>query len=263
MSQPKDPNVKREGNQVNSGWLQIIESEPPRYSCPVMEVELTGPCSLRGCVLWTQNAKVYNCVGAFASMKASNSEERLQATSATQREKRGTLRSAADGKLSFYDMSHMYGLSRQRIEGYVSYGRQIMETLTPLFTEVDLTNDANSTVPKSRLGSPTLFTHSQPVSHTNAKTGETTHICICCESPIDPEDTEFIIGCVDKFEIRWCSRECNQEFPMDAYQVANRYKRHWTSVALEKDEVDERSRVREITPERMKALKDLAIKQGY
>jgi hypothetical protein len=194
-------------------------------------------------------------------MKAANSEERLQATSATQREKRGTLRSAADGKLSFYDMSYMYGLSRQRIEGYVSYGRQIIETLTPLFMEVNVGGDAESQ-PKKRLGSPTLFTHAQPVSHTD-KDGNTTHVCICCESVIDPDDEERVVSYLDKYEIVWCSRECWHEFPLDAYLIANRYKRHWSSVALEKDEVDERSRVREITTERMNALKELAKKQGY
>jgi hypothetical protein len=45
--------------------------------------------------------------------------------------------------------------------------------------------------------------------------------------------------------------------------VANRYRRHYASVALAIDPIDERSRVREIDEERMEALKQLAIKQGY
>jgi hypothetical protein len=259
----KDDTGKRDAQPVNTGWLQVIESEPPRYCCPLMKTELMGPCSLRGCVLWTSNNKVYNCIGAFAGMKAANSEERLQATSATQREKRGTLRSAADGKLSFYDLAYMYGLSRQRIEGYVSFGRQVMETLTPLFAEIDLSPEGGDRPAKKRLGSPTLFTHTSPVAYVDAKSGETTRICMCCESVIEPDDTEVVFAYLDRAEVAWCSRECAKEFPIDAYLISNRYKRHWTSVALEKDEVDERSRVREITTERMTALKELALKQGY
>jgi hypothetical protein len=259
MAQTKDAS----GAQVNTGWLHIIEAEPPRYCCPVMETELTGPCNIRGCPLWTSNQKVYCCVGAFAGMKAANSEERLQATSATQREKRGTLRSAADGKLSFYDMAYMYGFTRQRVEGFVSYGRQVMETLTPLFSEVDVSSSSSTRAAKKRLGSPNLFTHTTPVSYTDPKSGDTTRVCICCESIIDSEDEELVMAILDKSEVAWCSRECAREFPIDAYLISNRYKRHWTSVALEKDEVDERSRVREITQERMVALKELAIKQGY
>ena len=116
--------------------------------------------------------------------------------------------------------------------------------------------------PKKRMGSPTLFTHAQPVAHTD-KNGETTCVCICCESIIEADDEERVCAYLDKYEVVWCSRECAKEFPMDAYLIANRYKRHWSSVALEKDEVDERSRVREITSERMNALKELAKKQGY
>src|SRR4051812_46360665 len=102
MPQTKNSTVKRDAQAVNTGWLQVIESEPPRYHCPVISAEISGPCSIRGCPLWTHNPKSWNCVGTFSAMKAANSEERLQATSATQREKRGTLRAAADGKLSFY-----------------------------------------------------------------------------------------------------------------------------------------------------------------
>jgi len=264
MPQSKTANVKRDGGQVNTGWLQVIESEPPRFCCPVIQTELTSPCQLRGCGLWTANPKVYCCVGAFASMKAANSEERLQATSATQREKRGTLRNAAEGKLSFYDLSHMYGFSRQRIEGFVTHGKQIIETLTPLFAEVELSGESTSSVACSRrLGSPTLFTHSAPVSYTDTTSGDTTRVCICCESPIESDDDEIVLAVLDKAEVAWCSRQCASEFPIDAYLVANRYKRHWTDVALARDEVDERSRVREITPERMDALKALAKRQGY
>lgn len=262
MSQMKSSTLKRDSGQVNTGWLQVIESEPPRFRCPVMDIELMGPCGLRGCVLWVMNPKVYDCVGAFAGMKAANSEERLQATSATQREKRGTLRSAADGKLSFYDMAYMYGLSRQRIEGFVSYGRQVMEALTPLFAEVDPQGDDNGAATR-RLGSPTLFTHSAPVAHTDPQTGETTRVCICCESVIEHDDDEVVVAIIDRAEVTWCSRECAKEFPIDAYLISNRYKRHWTSVALTQDTVDLRSRVREITTERMATLRDLAKKQGY
>ncbi len=199
-------------------------------------------------------------------MKAANSEERLQATSATQREKRGTLRSAAEGRLSFHDLSAMYHLSRQRVEGYVAAGKQIVETLTPLFIDVNL-GDAESQ-PKKRLGSPTLFTHAQPVAHTN-KEGETTHVCICCEAIIEADDEERVVAFVgNNDEVVWCSRECAKEFTVDAWLTSSRYKRHWVSVAQSqekgaRDAVDERSRVREITTDRMNALKALAKKQGY
>lgn len=217
---------------------------------------------MRGCPLWTYNPKSYNCVGAFSSMKAANSEERLQATSANQREKRGTLRAAADGKLSFYDLAYLYGLSRQRIEGFVAYGRQVMETLAPLFAQVDLTEDRVPRAATRRIGSPTLFTHTSPVSHVN-EDGSVTRLCIACESVIDPDDTELVLAILDKMEVAWCSRECNREFPIDAFLVSNRYKRHWANIALGQDQIDERSRVREITPERMEALRNLAKQQGY
>jgi len=256
-------NQKKDGpTAANSTWLQVIESEPPRFWCPVIDSQLMSPCSLRGCPLWTNNTKAYNCVGAFSGLKASNSEERLQATSANQREKRGTLRSAADGKLSFYDLAYLYGLSRQRIEGFVSYGRQVVETLSPLFARLDLT-ESTVRVPTRRLGSPTLFTHTAPVSYADKETGEVTRVCIACESIIEPDDSELVLAILDKAEVAWCSRECAKEFPIDAYLVSNRYKRHWASVAMAKDEIDERSRVREITGERMGMLRTLAEKQGY
>lgn len=254
--------TKSQSKQANTSWLNVIESEPPRYRCPVMDVQLMGPCQLRGCILWTSNIKAYNCVGAFAGMKSANSEERLQATSAAQREKRGTLRAAADGKLSFYDLAHMYGFSRQRVEGLVSYGRQVMETLAPMFADVELTSESNKAPAKRRLGSPTLFTYSHPTAHEDAN-GDVTRVCICCENIIEPDDDEVVLAIIDRAEVVWCSRQCAKEYPIDAYLVANRYKRHWSDVALEKDEVDERSRVREITLERMETIKDLAIKQGY
>ncbi len=265
LSEPKDKTLRRDGQNVNSGWLQVIENEPPRFSCPVMGTELMGPCSLRGCPLWSSNHKVYCCVGAFASMKAANSEERLSATSATQREKRGTLRSASEGKLSFHDLSAIFGLSRQRVEGYVSFGRQIIETLTPRFSEIDLSADGPDRPAKRRIGSPTLFTHTSPVAHTDPKTGDTTRVCMCCESIIEPDDSEVVLAYLERAEVAWCSRECAKEFPMDAFLVSHRYKRHWASIALpqENDEIDERSRVREITTERMGALRELARKQGY
>lgn len=212
--------------------------------------------------MWTPNKKVYSCIGAFGGMKAANSEERLQATSATQREKRGTLRSAADGKLSFYDLAYLYGFSRQRIEGYVSYGRQGVETLAPLFAEVDINAEREHKPATRRLGSPTLFTYSSPSSHVDEE-GDETRVCICCETVIEPDDNELVLAVIDRDEVAWCSRECAKEFPIDAYLVANRYKRHWAQVALGKDTIDERSRVREITPKRMDALRDLAERQGY
>ena len=263
MTTRKKKKTNRTNSTANTGWLHIIEGEPPRFFCPLFKAELAGPCNVRGCALWTSNRKVYSCVGAFGGMKAANSEERLQATSANQREKRGTLRSAAEGKLSFYDLAYLYGFSRQRVEGFVGQGRQVVDTLAPLFAEIDLTGDRESKDAKQRLGSPTLFTHSGPVSFTDPETGDVTRVCICCETVIDPDDNELVLTILDRSEVAWCSRECAREFPIDAYLVANRYKRHFSSVALAKDPVDERSRVREITPERMEALAALAKKQGY
>jgi hypothetical protein len=159
-------------------------------------------------------------------------------------------------------MAYLFGLSRQRIEGFVAFGRQVVETLAPLFAEIDLTNNTTR-LPTRRLGSPTLFTHTAPVSHADPETGEVTRVCIACESPIEPDDSELVLAILDKAEVAWCSRECAKEFPIDAYLVSNRYKRHWANVAMGKDEIDERSRVREITGERMGILRHLAEKQGY
>ena len=264
MPQSKNAAVKdkNDGNGTVTNWLNIIESEAPKFHCPVIQADLMGPCNLRGCVLWTSNTKHYNCTGAYSAVKAANSEERLQATSATQREKRGTLRAAADGKLSFHDLAHLFNLSRQRIEGYVEHGHQIISTLTPLFADVDVTGEAHGTYASKRLGAPFLFTHTSPVSH--AVGDDVTRICVCCECTIGPDDNELVLAILDRSEVAWCSRECAKEFPIDGYLVANRYKRHWVGVVFPKgDQVDERSRVREITDERMEALRNLAKKQGY
>jgi hypothetical protein len=257
----KKAKTRKDPKPPNTGWLQIIESEPPRFFCPLFKRELTSPCQLHGCALWTPNRKVYSCAGAFGGMKAANSEERLQSTSLAQREKRGTLRSAAEGKFSFYDMAHIFSLTRQRVEGFVAAGRQIAETLSPLVADINLTSDRNDP-PKRRLGSPTVFTYSSPTSHVDNE-GEIWRVCICCECVIEPDDPELVLAILDRTEIAWCSRECAKELPIDAYLVSDRYKRHYSSVALKKDPVDERSRVREITPQRMEVLANLAKKQGF
>ena len=258
----KTDKVRREDAPVNSGWLQVLDEEAPKFHCPVINETLTSSCQLRGCPLWVANPKVYCCTGAFASIKASNSEDRLSATSSAQREKRGTLRAAADGKLSFHDMSYLFSLSRQRIEGFVDFGKQVMETLTPLFADIDMSGESPDRPAIRRLGSPNLFTLTQPVNHVDGE-GDVTRVCICCESVIEPDDSELVLAIIDRYEVAWCSRECAKEFPIDAYMVSNRYKRHWTAVALTVDPIDERSRVREIDEERMEALKQLAVKQGY
>ena len=197
-------------------------------------------------------------------MKAANSEERLQGTSAAQRDKKGTLRSAAEGKYSFYDLSHLYNLSRQRVEGYVNVGRQAMEILAPAFADVDSSGDSTNKTATVRLGSAHLFTKTSPTSYTDPDSpDEVTRVCVCCESVIEPDDDDVVIAVLDREEVAWCSRACTRELPIDGYLVADRYKRHYSSVALGKDTVDERSRVREITQERMDALADHARNQGY
>lgn len=258
----KSDSLRREDTPVNSGWLQVLDEEAPKFHCPVINATLVSSCQLRGCPLWVANPKVYCCTGAFASIKASNSEDRLSATSVAQREKRGTLRAAADGKLSFHDMSFLFSLSRQRIEGFVDFGKQIVETLTPLFADIDISGESPDRPATKRLGSPNLFTLTHPINHTD-KNGDVTRVCICCETVIEPDDSELVLAIIDRYEVAWCSRECAKEFPIDAYMVANRYRRHYASVALAIDPIDERSRVREIDEERMEALKQLAIKQGY
>ncbi len=250
-------------NQANTSWLQVIESTPPKFHCPVIEEDLTGPCGIHQCWLWADNPKVYNCAGAFGSMKAANSEERLMATSTAQREKRGTLRSAADGKMSFYDMAYLFSYSRQRIEGYVNTGKSTIETSAPVFSMVGGTS-GDKTKPQRRLGSPYLFTKTSPTSYIDPENvEEVTRVCVCCESVIDPDDNEAVIAVLDRAEVAWCSRVCTKELTIDGYLVSNRYKRHYSSVALGKDPVDERSRVREITTDRFEALTKLATEQGY
>jgi hypothetical protein len=156
----------------------------------------------------------------------------------------------------------VYGISRPRIESFVETGRQVVNTLTPMF--VDVQQREGGEVAKHRLGSPTLFTHAQPVSG-KTKSGEVARICVCCESAISPDDTEMVLTIFDRSEVAWCSRECAREFPIDAFMVSNRYHRHWANIVLHdaRDPVDDRSRVREITDDRMEILRDLAIKQGY
>lgn len=195
-------------------------------------------------------------------MKAAASEERLQATSANNRDKRVTLRDSADGKLSFNDLSHIFDLSRQRIEGFVNDGREIMTTVEPLLTEVSILGGTVDP-PLRRLGSPELFTSVHPTAHKDTETGEVTRVCICCEALIEPDDPEMVIAILDRNEVAWCSRECANDLTIDAYLVSNRHRRHWASVALSKDKIDERSRVREVTQERMATLESLAIEQGY
>lgn len=252
----------REDGPVNSGWLSVLDEEAPHFHCPVIDATLVTSCQLRGCPMWVANPKVYCCAGAFASIKASSSEDRLSATSSAQREKRGTLKAAASGKLSFHDMSYLYSLSRQRIEGYVDFGKQVIDTLLPLFADIDISGDNPERAATKRLGSPALFTLTQPVNYVD-KEGDVTRVCISCEAVIEPEDTELVLAIIDRYEVAWCSRECAKELPIDAYMVANRYKRHWAAVALKTDPVDDRSRVREIDEDRMEIIRDLAIKQGY
>lgn len=230
----------------SSGWIQTVESNDTKFCCPIIDMQITQPCRLRGCLLWTSNENLLNCVGAFASAKAANSEERLQASS--QREKHGTLQSAASGKLSFYDLAYAFGLSRQRIEGLVTLGKQAVGTLSPILSEEETAQRQSK-----RLGHPVLFTHTAPVAAQTER--GLVRVCICCEQTIEPDDDEVVISIIEKAEVAWCSRECAAELPIDAYLVANRYKRHWASVALRHDEIDERSRVREITPARMEALR--------
>lgn len=246
--------------KANTSWLQVIESTPPKFHCPVIGEDLTGPCRVHNCLLWVDKPTVYCCAGAFGSMKSSNSEERLMQTSSAQREKRGTLRSAAGGKLSFHDIAWLFGFSRQRIEGYVNTGNQIKETAAPLFSTVS----GESRQMTRRLGSPHLFTKTSPTSYADPdNTDEVTRVCVCCEAVIEPDDNEAVVAVLDRSEVAWCSRQCTKELPIDGYLVSNRYKRHYSSVALGKDPVDERSRVREITNERMKALGQHAKDQGY
>lgn len=232
-----------------NGWLKVIESTPPKFHCPITEQRLMGPCQNRGCVLWSYHPPLYSCAGAFASAKAANAEERLKQTSSS-RDKRGTLRQAAEGKLSFYDLAHFFALSRQRVEGYVSTGKAMNEVLEPIF------HAPKNTAATRRIGSTMSFTHVTPV-----KTA--TRICVCCESKIEADDPGMVLALLDRSEVSWCSRECVDEFPLDAYLVSCRYKRHWTDVALAKETIDERSRVREVTPDRMEALRLLATEQGY
>ena len=235
-----------------NGWLKIIESSPPKFHCPISNSHLQSPCQNRGCVLWSYSPRLYNCAGAFASAKAANAEERLKQTSAASKDKKGTLRQAAEGKLSFFDLAHFFALSRQRVEGYVSTGKAMSEVLEPLFhAPVD-------SEPTRRIGSAMRFTSSSSVP-----TKDGTRVCVCCEKRIASDDAGMVMALLDRSEVAWCSHDCVNEFPLDAYLVANRYKRHWTDVAIAKETIDERSRVREVTPERMETLRVLAVDQGY
>jgi hypothetical protein len=234
-----------------NGWLRVIEETPPKYHCPINDAPLMGPCQNRGCLLWSYAPRLYSCAGAFASAKAANAEERLHSTSSN-KDKQGTLRQAAAGKLSFFDLAHFFSLSRQRVEGYVATGKSLSEVMEPLFhaTQAD-------EKPTRRVGSSMRFTSVSP------QPSDGHRVCVCCEQRIAPDDTGTVLALLDRTEVAWCSHDCVQEFPLDAYLIAVRYKRHWTDVALAKEPIDERSRVREVTPERMEALRRLALEQGY
>ena len=247
---------KKDPKLVTNGWLKVIESEPPKFTCPFTQEKLTAPCEQRGCALWSYAPKLYSCAGAFVAAKAANAEDRLLSGSSG-KDRYGTLRQAADGKLSFYDLAHFYGLSRQRVEGYVSTGRQMLDVLSPLLVREEVSPDAPKKVRK-RIGSPMAFTHTSPTGGRDS-----TKVCICCESKVPPKDRGMILAILDRSEVAWCSRECADEYPIDAYLISNRYKRHWSSVALALNPVDERSRVREVTPDRMEALRALAVEHGY
>ena len=202
--------------------------------------------------MWSYAPRLYSCAGAFASSKAANAEERLKQTTSSAKDKKGTLRQASEGKLSFYDLAHFFSLSRQRVEGYVSTGKSMSEVLEPLF------HRPSETEPTRRIGSSMRFT-----SAVSSPTKSGARVCACCEKRINPDDSGTVLALLDN-EVTWCSRDCVEEFPIDAYLVSQRYKRHWTDVALPgKEQIDERSRVREVTPERMEALRTLALDQGY
>jgi hypothetical protein len=195
-------------------------------------------------------------------MKASHSAERINLGGS--KEKRSTLKAAASGKLSFHDLAYVYNMSRQRVEGVVALGKQVMEVLSPLLARIDPTIARAEDHPTKRLGSLGVFSYSGPTAHLLQGANKYKRVCVCCESIVDPDDEDMVTAVLDaKSEVVWCSRECAAELPIDAWLISNRYKRHWTEVALSPKPIDERSRVREITPERMSALKRLANEQGY
>ena len=254
--------VPQADDKANSKWLNIIDQEPPRFTCPVINEQLVSPCQLRGCILWQHNPKAYSCLGAFASMKASDSEERLQATSASQRDKRKNLRASTEGRLSFFDLAHAYGFSRPKAESYVTQGFDIVQTMSPMFVNIDFSEESPDRAARHPIGPGVVFTHAAPVSHVDKSTGEITRVCVCCETTIEHDDTEQIIAIVDRNEVAWCSRECARELTIDGYLLASKTKRHWAAVikpGLSEDQI----KIRELTNERLEALRLLAVKQGY
>jgi hypothetical protein len=242
-----------DNQEPNSSWLKILDQEPPRFHCPVLGQELMASCELRGCALWCSNTKSYNCAGAFGAIKSAASSERL--VSSGGKEKKGNLVNSANGKLSAQDLAFAYGLPRQRLEAAIVLGRQVMDTLAPMFVSVG----SESQTPTKRVGSPLSFTTAVPTAHRDP-TGAR-RVCVCCEARIEPDDTEVVLAILDRQEVAWCSRECAREFPIDAWLLSSKYGRHWSDMVLSEDA--KRLRIREVTPERVVSLKNLAKTQGY
>jgi hypothetical protein len=246
--------AQKSSNQA--GWLSIIGQVEPQYCCPLTKERVTTGCSLHGCALWISNTAVHNCMGAFAALRSMHATDRIQANPHVTKDKASSLKQLVDGKLTLYDIAYAYNITRPKAESLVEEGAKVMQILAPLFAE-----GGNGGTQGVHVGPRTVFTHTSPVAY-KAPSGEVVRVCVCCETQIEDEDG-MVLAYVEKAEVAWCSRECAAEFPMDAYMVAHKFRRHWVEVALDKGDIDERSRVREITPERMECLKTLALEQGY
>lgn len=239
--------------------LPVLDEES-KFHCPVIDHTVKRPCELHGCLLWVHQPTYFNCTAIYTAKRAANGADRLQSTHGAYKDRPGSLRAAAEGRLSLYDLAFLFGISRQKVEVHVAAGKDVFDVLAPLHAQLYATSSRVRREPQRRLGSAAVFSSVTPVSR-RGQDGQHERVCVACESLADAEDT--ILAVADKQEVAWCSRECAEEFPIDAFLLSTRYRRHWTAVVTEPEQVDERARVREITPERMMALAEMAAEMGF
>lgn len=239
--------MRKEPKNLSPASLTIINSVVPKFSCPILQSPLSGPCTVRGCPLWVSERKVYSCVAAFTTMK--NDSDTHTSTGKSKRREE-------DSKFSLTDVASLYGISRQRFDTSADVGAQVVEALKPL-----VARRKSSEVAKKAIGSTMTFTYASSVKY--EQEGNTYRACICCEAAIEPDDEEAIIALIDRQEVSWCSRECNVSFPIDAWLVSSKYRMHWSVVALNPEAMEDRRLVRDITSDRLSVLNKLATQQGY
>lgn len=177
------------------------------YYCEVLGTKLSTGCGLRACPLWVDHEEFFCCAGAYASLKSAHANERLADAPPKDHVR---LQDAANGRLSYVDMSLLYRVSRQKVEQLVHSGRECVKALIPVFRLADPVSDI--VVEEDKLYP--VFTHVH----------KTDKLCSACECLIE-DDYAIVSG-----DVVWCSEECYRELSPIAYEVIEDFLAPWDTV---------------------------------